>query len=111
MLFFLKMYRITESMYESVARELRQALEAAEVVRSSKYSGSVEVVENGIAVTFTATLIVYREKRLYPEGVFEEISDIVPVWWECTTEDDEGLLIMNDFRFDEFKKYLDLGHL
>lgn len=54
---------------------------------SSYYSGIIQK-DNW---TFTISCVLYD-------------NDIVPIWWEFYTEDDNGNVLPDDFSFDEFKK-------
>ena len=57
----------------------------------------------GIACRLRTSVIVYRRTELLPEGTFEVIDDLVPVWWEFHTESDEAGEMLNDFSFGELR--------
>ncbi|MDE5637428.1 MAG: hypothetical protein K2J51_05360 [Alistipes sp.] len=74
------MYIIASEVYDRLAECLRDAIGG-----SSYFSGSVAVIDGDTECRLTASLIVYRERIVSPEGTAECISDIVPVWWESRT--------------------------
>jgi hypothetical protein len=49
--------------------------------------------------------VLYRKRLYLPEGECDAIDDIVPVWWEFHTFNQQGE-ILNDFSFTELRNYL-----
>lgn len=56
---------------------------------------------------FTASICFYFSCEELGDGQTEtHIDDIVPIWWEFHTYDEEGNEVRNDFKFSELKKYI-----
>lgn len=93
---------IPEAVYRKLGRQIRDDIGGTE-----SYYGEAEY-DNG---TFYGKLIVnlrcYYEQIIAPDGRWEELDDVVPLWWEFHTfyidEDEEQ---PNDFQFGHLKKYL-----
>ena len=93
------MYEITSRLYEETAERLCDAIGSG-----TYFTGSIEFNFEDTECRLTATVIVYRRHVELPEGEYEAIDDIVPVWWEFhTTGDDE---MLNDFSFATLKGYI-----
>ena len=91
------MYSVTTELYEEVASRLRDAIGGG-----SYFSGSLNFEWAGIECRLTASVIVYRRRVSYPEGDRDELTDLVPVWWEFHTTGPEGEF-PNDFSFSELR--------
>lgn len=96
-----KTIEIQEDTYYSLATRLKEA-----IGNNGYYNGSIDTDCGEIYSSFTATLIIYRTDESYPEGVCSTISDIVPVWWEYSTEIAGEGEVLNDFCFSSLKKAL-----
>lgn len=94
------MYSVLPELYDQVAARLLDAIDG-----TNYYSGSLLFAFEGLQCRFTASVIVYREHLVQPEGHSEPVCDLVPVWWEFHTIGDEGELV-NDFDFSELKSRL-----
>lgn len=94
------MYTVTPRLYEIAARNLLDAIDDRHY-----FSGSVSFTFEDAECRLTASLIIYRKHCEMPEGVRTVIDDIVPVWWEFSTEGNEGEML-NDFSFGELKEYI-----
>ena len=92
------MYHISDEVYDELALALQ-----GRIAGQSYFSGTEECLSGDVRVRLRATLIIYRRRDQRPEGRFEPIVNIVPVWWECHTEwgADE---LLNDFDFAELKE-------
>lgn len=91
------MYSVSTELYEEVASRLRDAIGGG-----SYFSGSLTFEWEGIECRLTASVIVYRRRVSYPEGDRDELTDLVPVWWEFHTTGPEGEF-PNDFSFSELR--------
>lgn len=91
------MYSVSTELYEEVAARLAEAIGGG-----SYFSGSLAFCWEGIACRLTASVIVYRRRRSFPEGDRDTIADLVPVWWEFHTAGPEGEM-PNDFTFSEVR--------
>lgn len=91
------MYSVSTELYEEVAARLAEAIGGG-----SYFSGSLAFCWEGIACRLTASVIVYRQRRSFPEGDRDTIADLVPVWWEFHTAGPEGEM-PNDFTFSEVR--------
>lgn len=87
------MYTVSKELYGEVKARLEEAIDG-----ESYFSGRIEGETAEVAWRLTASLIVYREPVLLPEGAEERIADLVPVWWEFHTTASEGE-VLNDFSF------------
>ncbi len=94
------MIEITADIYRRVATRLREEIATAEW-----FNGAIEGVMTDVEWRLVLTAIVYRRTERLPEGLRRPISDVVPVWWEFTTEGGVGA-VLNDFSFAELKSYL-----
>ena len=94
-------------MNESSYKNLAQLL-VARIGDRHYFNGTVECEwENGSGLLKT-TLIIYREPLLDPTdrtGTATRIKDIVPVWWEFETFDEDSPA-NDDFNWSEFRPYL-----
>ena len=87
------MKEITGNTYAAIAEKLRAAIGGGQF-----YDGTVEHIGQDNYMTLRATLIIYRSES-------NEITDIVPVWWEFRYHRD-GVEYLTDFTFSELKKHL-----
>ncbi|MDE7304293.1 MAG: hypothetical protein K2N04_00025 [Alistipes sp.] len=87
------MYSVSSELYGQVAASLAEAIGA-----KSYFSGSVEASADGAEWRLTASVIVYRRRVSLPEGEFDTIADLVPVWWEFHSFV-SGVEQINDFSF------------
>ena len=90
-------YSVSTELYEEVAARLEEAIGGG-----SYFSGSLEFDWEDVGCRLTASVIVYRRRERYPEGDRDEISDLVPVWWEFHTTGPDGEML-NDFTFSELR--------
>lgn len=81
---------ITQETYEKLARAL------AERCYQRDFLGGTITTQQGtnVEVTLSFTVVIHHDKR---DG---SITNIAPVWWDCTTELD-GEAVTNDFSFTE----------
>lgn len=92
------MYSILHEVYDELAERLR-----GQIGERSYYAGCIDYVSGDVNIEFRVTLILYRREEQFPEGVFNLITDVVPVWWECHTFLG-AVELLNDFDFTEIKK-------
>ena len=95
------MYTVSSALYNEVAACL-----AERIGRAGYFSGSVCLETERAECRLTLSAVVYRRREHMPEGDFDIIADVVPVWWEFRTITCEGE-VTNDFSFGELRKYLD----
>ena len=86
------MIEITRNIYEEVLQKLVIEIGDSNYISMRTITGSFDDVE----YKFIINAVIYRDD-------FENISEIVPVWWEFHTEID-GVEKMNDFLFSEMRK-------
>lgn len=96
-----KMYTISTQLYRLAARRILDV-----IADRNYFSGSIAFVYGDIECRFTASLIIRHTRRELPEGVFEAVSEVVPVWWEFHTSCGGTGEILNDFSFAELAGYL-----
>ena len=94
------MYSVSTELYREVAMRLADAIGGR-----SYFSGTLDFESGDMAYRLTASVIVYWERVRYPEGDRDEISDLVPVWWEFHTTGPDGE-VLNDFSFSSLRSYL-----
>ncbi|MBQ8864487.1 MAG: hypothetical protein IJ014_07180 [Rikenellaceae bacterium] len=94
------MITIDSATYREIANSLR-----SQIADTDYYSGSIHHSTPDYDATLTSTLIVYRSTHTAPDRTFTTISDVVPVWWSCSTTTDEGERL-NDFDFNRVRKLL-----
>ena len=94
-------YSVSTELYLEVADRIREA-----VGGGSYFSGTLAFGFGGVECRLTATLIVYRTRVSYPEGERDEITDLVPVWWEFHTVDPTSDELLNDFSFATLRSLL-----
>lgn len=87
---------IPEDVYEEFAEKLGK-----EIGPKDHANGVVIVAERGdMTYQMICSVIVYRELDAYPDGTFDEIVDVAPIWSEFHTYVGEDLKeIMNDGSF------------
>ena len=94
------MYTISDNLYSETAQKLLDAIDGR-----GYFSGSIEWQHGDTDCRLTISAVVYRSKRELPEGTATVISDIVPVWWEFHTRDENGEAL-NDFSFSTLREFL-----
>lgn len=94
---------IPEDVYEEFAEKLYDAIGSKDDAL-----GVVLIAERGdLTYRMECSVIVYRELNAYPEGIFDEIVDLAPIWSEFHTYVGEDLKeIMNDGRFERAETIL-----
>lgn len=93
------MYEITPQLYEETADRLCDAIGT-----KNYFSGSIEFGFGDVECRLTVSVIVHRRQTVMPEGTYDTISDLIPVWWEFHTSDEGEML--NDFSFTLLKEYI-----
>ncbi len=91
------MYVLTPEIYQDLAAAVAQSLSDIHY-----FNGSVAVSDGNAECRLVATLIIYRRRVEPLSADADEITDIVPVWWECRTTID-GEETDNDFDFALFR--------
>ncbi|MEG0807918.1 MAG: hypothetical protein RR410_06150 [Alistipes sp.] len=93
-------YSILPALYQQTAARLCDAIDGQDY-----FSGTVSFLFEDVECRLTTSVIVYRQLVSQPEGIFEPITNLIPVWWEFHTCDAEGEQL-NDFDFSELKSYV-----
>lgn len=94
------MYSVSSELYRQVTARLAEAVGA-----SGYFSGSIEGEAQDAEWRLTVSVIVYREHVSAPDGDYDAISDLVPVWWEFHTFTTDGE-VLNDFSFSEVRRLI-----
>lgn len=94
------MVNVSQEEYQTIAAELIDRIDGKNYTNMRI---AVDTVDWYGCLTLKA--IMYWQTVSYPEGDFNELRDIVPVWWEFHTEGEDGE-VLNDFQFAELKKHL-----
>ncbi len=69
------------------------------------FNGTVRAEGTDVDFLLTCSCVVYRGAVEMPDGRRDEITDIVPVWWDLRSIGDEGE-VDNDFSFDTMRELL-----
>ena len=93
-------FTISTQLYAEVIARLKEKIGA-----KGYFSGSLSFDHEGVFCRLVVSCFVYRREVRMPEGAHEAIVDLVPVWWEFHTADENGELL-NDFSFDELRTLL-----
>ncbi len=93
-------FEVPLELYDEIRTRLTEA-----VGDDNYFSGTLAFPFEGISCRLRASVIVYRRTERLPEGTFSVIDDLVPVWWEFHTESDDAGEMLNDFSFDELRRF------
>lgn len=97
----------SDTMYDKVVDDVFGIVECKDF---ATFQHTIEDIDdNGTYMELIATLVVYRSKIVaYPDTGLEggDITDVIPIWWECNTFDENGNEIENDFSFDTIRERL-----
>ena len=94
------MYDILPELYQMVLSKILDSIDG-----KGYYSGSLEFSYEGVECTMILSAVIYYRKERFPEGEFEFVADMVPVWWEFHTYAD-GEEVLNNFSFNEMREYI-----
>jgi hypothetical protein len=94
------MIEITNETYRDVAAGLTESISDSDF-----FNGTIEFDFDEFYAALTITAILHRRNETYPEGLQRVTVDIIPVWWEFSTVQEQGE-VLNDFSFSELKKYI-----
>ncbi|MFI3319618.1 MAG: hypothetical protein SNH01_02130 [Rikenellaceae bacterium] len=94
------MYLVQTDHYIDLATELCEA-----IGEEHFYSGHIYLeTEDADCKLIISTLVSFSHVDL-PEGEYDQICDITPIWWEFHTTTLDGEQI-NDFDLETFKRYI-----
>lgn len=94
------MYDILPELYREVATQIIER-----TCNRDYYSGTFDFEWEDVECHMVLSAVVYYKEVCYPEGLFDVVSDLSPVWWEFHTYRD-GEEILNNFSFNEMREYL-----
>ena len=94
-------YSVIPALYEEIRIRLTDAVGTA-----GYFSGLLTFDFGDVACTLRCSLIVCRRSERLPEGTFDRLTDLLPVWWEFHTVLPDGSEPLNDFSFDELRRML-----
>ncbi len=69
------------------------------------FNGTVRAEGTDVDFLLTCSCVVYRRAVEMPDGQRDEVTDIVPVWWDLRSVGDDGE-VDNDFSFDTMRELL-----
>lgn len=95
------MYKISSALYSEVADRLRGYADG-----KGYYSGSFEFDFEQVRCLMRLSGVVYHNIETIVENCTHDRIDIVPVWWEFHTFDEEGNELLNEFSFNLLREYL-----
>lgn len=93
-------FEVPLELYDEIRTRLTEA-----VGDENYFSGTLAFPFGDIFCRLRTSVIVYRRTERLPEGTFPVIDDLVPVWWEFHTESDDAGEVLNDFSFDELRRF------
>ncbi len=93
-------FEVPLELYDEIRTRLTEA-----VGDKNYFSGTLAFLFEGISCRLRTSVIVCRRTERLPEGTFSVIDDLVPVWWEFHTESDDAGEMLNDFSFDELRRF------
>ena len=96
-------YKLSEEDYMAIAAKVKGRL-----MSPCYFTGVVEIEgRDECVLRLTASLILYRRRpdtRNQCER-YDTICNVSAVWWDFVCEDEEGI-VLDDFDFEQFEKYL-----
>lgn len=96
------MIHIDDAIYKAIAKHIIDEVGGRNYVSNL----SIEVEHNNTTYLFTISAYIYRCHIMAPDGEWDEIRDIVPVWWELHTYNDDGDEVLNDGEFVKIKEFI-----
>ena len=97
-----KAIHIGERIYKALAEQLREIIEVQD-----QCSTTIELPDGEITCRFTFTAFIYCENVSAPDGIWSEVKDVVPVWWELHTYVGPDMVErLHDATFDKLKTFL-----
>ena len=96
------MIHIDDAIYKAIAKLIIEEIGGRNYVSNL----SIEVEHNNTTYLFTISAYIYRCHIMAPDGEWDEIQDIVPVWWELHTYSADGDEVINDGDFKKVKEYI-----
>lgn len=90
-------YSVSTALYEEVRRRLVE-----QIAGRGYFSGSVAFRYEGMECRLVVSCFVRRRHVVLPEGEADPVTDLLPVWWEFHTADEE-VERLNDFSFSELR--------
>lgn len=93
---------IEDRIYKALAVELREIIEV-----QNQCSTMIELPDGEMTYRLTLAAFIYRENVSAPDGIWNDVKDIVPIWWELHTYVGPDMIErQNDATFDKLKKYI-----
>ena len=93
------MFNVSSVIYGRVAEIITDRIGHTDYLRES-----FEFECDGVLCKMLFTAVLYRKRHAMPEGEYEVVADIVPIWWEFHTFCEDGEML-NDFSFNELRNY------
>lgn len=94
------MYELNLKDYELLLGRLTEAVGGRHY-----FNGTVRAQGADADFLLTCSCVVYRAAVEMPDGRRDELTDIVPVWWDLRSVTDDGEAD-NDFSFDTMRELL-----
>lgn len=89
---------IEPHIYEAIAQKLLEEIGTHDYI-----TATLEIEVGNRYFRLVCACIVYRRTEQRPEGVFEVVSDVVPVWWELHSYED-WKEVVNDATFERIRE-------
>lgn len=77
-----------------------------EIGSKGYYSGVIDFSFDGIECSLHLAAVTYHSTDHAAGEKWTYLSDIVPVWWEFHTYNEEGEEVLNNFSFNELRELL-----
>lgn len=97
---FVSRLHIQPHIYQALAQKLREEIGMRDYI-----STSLEVEDGDLFFRFTCAAIICRGDEQWPEGVYEVVSKVVPVWWELHSFRGD-VEVRNDATFEQIHEYI-----
>ncbi len=88
---------LTEKTYQQIAECIKDAI--SEAKNNGPICMDIDNPKDGVDWRFIGRIFVYYTDP-EPDG-YTEIEEIIPLWWELHTYDENGDEIINDASFDK----------
>lgn len=95
------MYNVSIELYDHLLGIL-----CSEIGNKDYYSGVIDFSLGDVECSLHLSAVIYHSTDYYTEGGCTYLSDIIPVWWEFHTYNQEGEELLNNFSFNELRELL-----
>lgn len=98
---FVSRLHVQPHIYQALAEALSERI----ADRSYISCATIDVEDGELLFRLHIDAIIYRREESLPEGVFEVVSKVVPVWWELHSFRGD-VEVCNDATFEQIHEYI-----